>query len=699
MAILSADVQEHHLDVFYAIADGFLHETSPSLLRPYVVDTFTDDQLVEYTKTVTRPSENPDFREYIKVSLARQPTSACQLFVLVTLALLLKLLAPALTGLTTLVAEMTPAQKEKLLLSWRDLPIAAKNRLFTLFARLTMLAFAFTAPPLHFGAIGYPQTDARDILNELYERNDYEYRMKTPPEGVWDAPYDAVIIGLGSGAGVVAHTLARDGHRVLVIEKGQYFRPEDLAFNDNDGYKNLYEHGGALLTADSLMIVLAGATFGGGSTVNWLACLKTPFKVRKEWWENHGLDFFASEQYDADMDYVLQQMGASLDNVDHSFTNATLLAGSEKLGYKHKPIAQNSGGKAHACGFCHLGCKWGIKQGAQVNWLRDAAEHGAEFMDRVRVDRILHDTKLKIATGLECTDLRTGRQFVVRGPRKFVVSAGLLNTPVVLQKLGFRNKHIGRNLKLHPVTSVMAVWAGAKTDPFHKPIMTSICTEAEDLDGKFHGAKIETILHTPSIEAGFWPWLLSDQARQDLVKYQLTAAFLILSRDTSSGSVTYDPKKPDALILDYVINKTDRRHIAQALLVAMDVAYIEGATEIAFPYWKAGRFYSSRRKEARTIGDEDYQAYRKRCADLELTSFGTSYGSAHQMSSCRMSAKGPSDGACDVRGRLYECDNVYVADASAMPTASGANPMVTTMAIARHVARHICDDMRRGARL
>ena len=69
------------------------------------------------------------------------------------------------------------------------------------------------------------------------------------------------------------------------------------------------------------------------------------------------------------------------------------------------------------------------------------------------------------------------------------------------------------------------------------------------------------------------------------------------------------------------------------------------------------------------------------------------------MSSCRISGKGPKYGACDNKGRLYECKNVYVADASAMPTASGANPMISTMSIARLIALGISKDLQPQARL
>lgn len=702
MQILPTTVEEKHMDVFMALADGLIHDVKPEVIAPYVDRDFPKEDLDKYVQVVSKPSQIPRFREYIMGALNKSPKSSITQFCLGMSALQLKIVSPALTGTTKLVLEMSDKERMEVLLSWRNSPIEAKNKLFRLVCLLTMSTFQRMGPEIHQSAMGYPMGDLREKLYEGYENNEYKYTMLDPPLSddveLYLPNLDVVIIGSGSGAGVVAHTLSRAGQKCLVIEKGKYYTQSELVFDEESGYNALYEAGGLVSTADALALVLAGATFGGGSTVNWSACLKTPFKVRKEWYDDHGIDWAATEAYDNDMEYVLRQMGASSENITHSFTNSMLLTGSAKLGYAARAVQQNNGGHInHSCGYCHLGCKWGVKQGSLAHWLRDAAEHGTEFMDQVLVDKILRN-KSGHAVGLKCINLRNGYKFTVKGPRKFVLSAGSLNTPVVLQKSGFRNKHIGKNLKLHPITAITGVW-DEKTNPQHNSIMTTVCTEVDDMDGKAHGSKIETLLHTPLLESVFLPYSSSDQARQDLLKYQGSSTFIILTRDTLSGSVTYEKDRPEVLKVDYVINKTDRANMVTALLVSVDIMYIEGAKEIIHPYWKVDRFISNKPKHERSITDSDYQAWRKKVADTSLPTYGPGYGSAHQMSTCRISGKGPSDGACDLKGRLYESDNVYVADASVMPTASGANPMVSTMALARHIAVGIVKDSQKSAKL
>lgn len=69
------------------------------------------------------------------------------------------------------------------------------------------------------------------------------------------------------------------------------------------------------------------------------------------------------------------------------------------------------------------------------------------------------------------------------------------------------------------------------------------------------------------------------------------------------------------------------------------------------------------------------------------------FASAHQMGTCRMSAKA-KEGVVDSKGRVWGTEGLYVADASVFPSASGVNPMVTTMAIADWIGKGVCEDLR-----
>ena len=59
------------------------------------------------------------------------------------------------------------------------------------------------------------------------------------------------------------------------------------------------------------MSILAGATLGGGTRVNWQASFRTPDHVRREWAEQHGLGALTSKRYTAALDAVCARLGVT----------------------------------------------------------------------------------------------------------------------------------------------------------------------------------------------------------------------------------------------------------------------------------------------------------------------------------------------------------------------------------------------------
>lgn len=692
-------LNDDDIDVFMYLADALISEVDANSLKHEISPGFPMEKLHEYAKLT--PSKIPGYRDGLLYALNNTGTYSANTLKKLSVVLNSKFLAPVLTGSFTLVKDMTIEQRQSLLFKWRDSSIPDLRKLSRSFTTAAVNLFSKMAGDLHNQAIGYPGKELRNQLYDNADTDDFSYSMMDKPgdnSDLYLPNIDVIIIGSGAGAGVTAHTLSQEGYKCLVLEKGKYYKSSEFNFDDNEGFKDLYENGAAMTTTNSETLILAGSTFGGGTTVNWSACIKTPFKVRNEWYDDYGVDWAANDDYDKCTDYVWQKMGATTDNLTHSFSNQVLLNGCEKLGYHNTVIAQNNGGHPnHSCGFCYLGCKYGIKQGSQSCWFKDALMNGCQFMDQVRVDDIIH-AKGK-AIGIRCTDTTNGSKFQITGAKKFVVASGSLNTPVLLQNSGFKNKNIGANLKLHPVSVILGTFGKeVETKPHENSIMTSLSNQVADLDGKAHGAKIETILHAPAIESCFLPWTGSTSFRKDLVKYNNTVALLVLTRDTSSGKVYGDPTIPHKSTVDYSINKFDLNSILQGILIGADTLYIEGAKEILISQGWTPRFICHKPKHSRSITDKDYVEWRQQVEAIGISKYGLTHGSAHQMSSCRI-ANTPNKGALDLNGRLYECKNIYVADASAMPTGSGANPMISTMAVSRHTALGIVKDLKPQPRL
>ncbi len=69
---------------------------------------------------------------------------------------------------------------------------------------------------------------------------------------------------------------------------------------------------------------------------------------------------------------------------------------------------------------------------------------------------------------------------------------------------------------------------------------------------------------------------------------------------------------------------------------------------------------------------------------------GTPVFSAHQMCSAKLGSD-PQTSVAKPNGELHDVAGVWIADASGMPTCSGVNPMVSTMALARRTAVNLID--------
>ncbi|KAM1419854.1 hypothetical protein EV2_023800 [Malus domestica] len=101
---------------------------------------------------------------------------------------------------------------------------------------------------------------------------------------------DVVVIGSGSGGGVVAGVLAKAGYKVVVLKKGHYHARHNLTLLEGPTMDQMYLSEGLIATDDTGVFVLAGTLVGEGSTVNWSASVRTPVHVLKEWCNAHELE-------------------------------------------------------------------------------------------------------------------------------------------------------------------------------------------------------------------------------------------------------------------------------------------------------------------------------------------------------------------------------------------------------------------------
>ena len=130
---------------------------------------------------------------------------------------------------------------------------------------------------------------------------------------------------------------------------------------------------------------------------------------------------------------------------------------------------------------------------------------------------------------------------------------------------------------------------------------------------------------------------------------------------------------------DYRIGRAEKRLLKHGMATAARIHFAAGAERITTLHsaglvWDRAQDRASIEKYCRLINAAPTSPNR-----LPLFS-------AHQMGTCRMGAD-RAHAVCDSNGAVYGLEGAYVADASLFPASSGVNPMVTIMALARHVAK------------
>jgi choline dehydrogenase-like flavoprotein len=121
------------------------------------------------------------------------------------------------------------------------------------------------------------------------------------------------------------------------------------------------------------------------------------------------------------------------------------------LGLSIKTVPQNTSGRPHHCGKCYTGCSSGIKNSTTNAWLKDAAFHGAKFLDLTRVSHVL--IKNGKAVGVQCF-IHGNQQSHTIYSKTVVVAGGALHTPSLLIKSGLTNSNIGKDFLLSALESI-----------------------------------------------------------------------------------------------------------------------------------------------------------------------------------------------------------------------------------------------------
>jgi len=173
------------------------------------------------------------------------------------------------------------------------------------------------------------------------------------------------------------------------------------------------------------------------------------------------------------------------------------------------------------------------------------------------------------------------------------------------------------------------------------------------------------------------PWRSGFDHKRRMHDWERAAPLISLVREQGHGRVSID-EAGNAVPFYPVTDEVDIRNLRTGVEKLIRIHEAAGAEEIVgsarkAPDWKRG---------------EDLDAFVEAVLAQPIAPREFIVFSAHQMGTCRMGSD-PQSSVANPRGELHDTPGVWIGDASAFPTASGTNPMLTIMALARRTAHAI----------
>lgn len=259
-----------------------------------------------------------------------------------------------------------------------------------------------------------------------------------------------------------------------------------------------------------------------------------------------------------------------------------------------------------------------------------------------------------------------------------VVAAGAVYTPLLLRGVrGRTGTGLGRHLKVHPASRVIGIFD----------------EEVRGWEGVLQGYHLESTLSEGiSVEGVFLPPALmgpslpefGEHLDEVMRKFNHLAMLGYRVIEEAEGRVL-----PRVLGLPgswplvwYWLRRNDLAKLAKAASISAEILFAAGARKV---------FTAIRGHETLTSMDDVRRLREARvlASDMELSAY-------HCQGTARM-AQTPGQGVADAWGQVWGVENLYVADASAMPSTPVMNPQLSIMAFATHVVAGIL--ARRGRKL
>lgn len=264
--------------------------------------------------------------------------------------------------------------------------------------------------------------------------------------------FDVIVIGSGAGGSTVAKNLAKKGYKTLILEKGdfqeegqyvQHIKTKQINLENNltQEEKEKYDFLNKPLEL-SYIEEVAGTTPSsiGNACYSCSGCYSNSITAQ---FKENNLDIF-QELFEASNDLKVTYFPKGL----WGKSTRKIAEAGEELGYVMEPMPKFIDfSKCKNCGLCVNGCVFDAKWDGNY-FVKEAIDNNAELIRNFTVTEILYDEG--VVRGVK--GINSSGETEIYESRKVVLSAGAINTPIILKNSGFRN--VGEQLFFDIFTTI-----------------------------------------------------------------------------------------------------------------------------------------------------------------------------------------------------------------------------------------------------
>jgi choline dehydrogenase-like flavoprotein len=286
---------------------------------------------------------------------------------------------------------------------------------------------------------------------------------------------DVIVIGSGAGGATFAYACARAGKKVLLLERGRRYPPDEHPLDERAMLidKLPYDDRPVDVNGTPKQLYIGGVL--GGGTALYGAALLRPSRD----------DFHPGRHYGDRLPRALWDWPVSYDDLEPHYTQAERLFGVAGAGEDYGPLQQPRHGYLHGplplhpinerlmaanrraglrpfrlplaidpdrCLRCHACAGYVCPTGARraSSHLLDqggAADLPVRVLTQVEALSFARDGAGRV-DGVRAVDRVTGQQTVYRA-RRYALAAGALGSPLLLLRSGIEGPHVGGNYMTH----------------------------------------------------------------------------------------------------------------------------------------------------------------------------------------------------------------------------------------------------------